>query len=239
MDEIIYGKQPKQEAVIGHPYGVAMWQGKIYICDTQNDKIEVLDLRKHQMLLMGAPEAGKLAKPVAIAISSDGYKYVADVQVDSIAVFDPSDQFARQIAHPNFQPVGLAVFGNELYVTAYKNNRVEVFDRLTGASLRFIGEPGTGNGQMVGPLGVAVDGQGNVFVDDIINCRVQKFSPSGKFLASFGALGDFPGSFTRPKHIAVDSEGIVYVVDGAFENVQMFDKLARHWRGLPIPQPAL
>lgn len=223
LDEIIYGKDPQSQVVIGNPYGVAMWKGRIYICDTKNPAIEILDLRKHQMQLMTAPEAGKLAKPVGIAIAPDGMKYIADIQTGAVAVFDDSDHFVRQIGHEDFRPGGVAVYGNELYVTDHKANHVEVFDRFSGKSLRTIGSFGQKPGQMVGPLGIAADDQGNIYVDDIINCRVQKFAPGGKLLGAFGSLGDHPGTFTRPKHIAVDHDGVIYVVDAAFQNVQMFD----------------
>jgi DNA-binding beta-propeller fold protein YncE len=223
MDQLLFGATPQTQVPIGNPYGVAMWNGRIYICDTRNPAVEILDLRKHDMELMSANEAGKLAKPIAIAIAPDGTKYIADGTLGTIAVFDASDHYVRQIGHENFRPVGVAVHGDLLYATDFKANHVEVFNRLTGDSLRIIGEPGTKKGQMVGPLGIATDAQGNVYVDDIVNCRVQKFSPDGKVLGVFGALGDHPGTFTRPKHIAVDNEGVIYVVDAAFQNVQMFD----------------
>lgn len=227
LDEILYGKTPVSQTMIVNPYGVAMWQGRIYVCDTKNPAVEILDLRKHQMLMMTASQAGKLGKPVAIAIAPDGTKYIADVQIGAIAVFDASDRYVRQIGHANFFPVGLAIHGSRLYVTDHKASHIEVFDRFTGDSLQIIGSVGTKKGQMVGPLGIATDDQGNIYVDDIINCRVQKFAPDGKYLGGFGALGDHPGTFTRPKHIAVDHDGVIYVVDAAFQNIQMFDKQFR------------
>ena len=153
LDEIIYGKDPQSQVMISNPYGVAMWKGRIYVCDTKNPAIEILDLRKHQMQLMAAPEAGKMVKPVAIAIAPDGTKYIADIQIGAIAVFDDSDHFVRQIGHEDFRPGGVAVHGNELYVTDHKANHVEVFDRFSGQSLRIIGSFGTKPGQMVGPAG--------------------------------------------------------------------------------------
>jgi DNA-binding beta-propeller fold protein YncE len=227
MDELIYGKSPESQLIIGNPYGVGMWNGRIYVCDTKNPAIEILDLRKHQMQLMSPPDAGKLVKPIAISIAPDGMKYIADAQLGAIAVFDASDRYVRQIGHENFHPVGVAVHGDELYATDLKANHVEVFNRLTGNSLRIIGAPGVKKGQMAGPLGVAADNAGNIYVDDIINCRVQKFAADGKLLGSFGSLGDHPGTFTRPKHIAVDNDGVIYVVDAAFQNVQMFDSQYR------------
>ena len=49
------------------------------------------------------------------------------------------------------------------------------------------GLPGDGNGQMGGLLGgIAVDGAGDVWVGDLGNRRVQKFSPAGEFLSMVG-----------------------------------------------------
>jgi DNA-binding beta-propeller fold protein YncE len=227
LDEIISGKSVEQSVVIGNPYGIAMHNGRIYICDTKNPAIEILDLHKHHMELMTAPETARMLKPVAITITPDGTKYIADIQAGQVLIFDPSDRFVRSITHPNFRPAGVAVFGNTLYVVDHKANHVEVFDLTTGNSIRTIGSIGVKVGQMVGPLGVAVDDQGFVYVDDIINCRVQKFSPEGKYVSSFGSLGDHPGTFTRPKQIAVDHNGVIYIVDAAFQNVQMFDNKYR------------
>ena len=45
------------------------------------------------------------------------------------------------------------------------------------------GEPGNGPGQFNRPAGIAVDGDGDVYVADWHNHRVQVFSPQGEFLA--------------------------------------------------------
>ena len=37
--------------------------------------------------------------------------------------------------------------------------------------------------------GVTVDNDGNLYVSDTMNSRVQKFDPDGKFLTSFGKMG--------------------------------------------------
>src|SRR5262249_49603141 len=101
--------------------------------------------------------------------------------------------------------------------------RVEVFDRRDGQRLGSIGSVGDEDGQFRLPLGVSTDKDGNVYVADLMRCRVQKFGPDGKFISAMGQLGDYAGSFARPKYLAVDSEGILYIVDAAFQNVQMFD----------------
>jgi len=229
LDQMLYGNDADKGAMlIDHPYGVAMWNGRVYVCDTHNSAVEILDLRKKQMFLMRAEDSNPMVNPVAVVVADDGFKYVADNIGNTISVFDANDVYVRRFGHKNFSPVGLAVFGNRLYATDFKAGHVEIFDRNTGQSLGLIGQKGTGtgskDGMLVGPLGVAVDLQGNVYVDELYNDRVQKFSPDGKFLGKFGQAGDSAGTFTRPKHLAVDGDGVLYVVDAAFYNVQMFNQ---------------
>jgi DNA-binding beta-propeller fold protein YncE len=173
-----------------------------------------------------------LKHPVAVAVGDDGQIYVADNSHGAILVFDASERFSRAIGHEKFKPAGVAVFGNRVYATDMTSQSVEAFDTATGQRLAAFGTVGDGDGQFRLPLGVATDSKGDVYVADMMRCRVQKFSPDGKFLMGFGEMGDFAGAFVRPKHLAVDSDGVIYVVDAGFQNVQMFNasgKLLMHF----------
>jgi DNA-binding beta-propeller fold protein YncE len=185
--------------------------------------LTVLDLRKKQTRLVGVSGMNALEHPVAVAVADDGFIYVADNAKGAVLVFDAQERYTRSIGFPKFKPVSLAVHANRLYACDLEGQAVQVFDRRDGRRLSTIGTVGDGDGQFRVPLGVAVDRSGNVFVVDMMQCRVQKFGPDGTFLSSLGTQGDYAGSFARPKHLAVDSEGIVYVVDATFQNVQMFD----------------
>jgi hypothetical protein len=59
-------------------------------------------------------------------------------------------------------------------------------DVCTGESGCQAGTSGSGPGEMDGPNGVAVDGDGDVYVLEQANLRVQKFGPAGEFLLMFG-----------------------------------------------------
>ena len=71
-----------------------------------------------------------------------------------------------------------------------------------------------------GPLGVAVDGQGNLFVADTFNDRIQKFSAQGEPLAQWGTRGSAPGQFQGPSGVAVDGQGNLFVTDTGNSRIQ-------------------
>ncbi|HAC18736.1 MAG TPA: hypothetical protein DCF78_09190, partial [Dehalococcoidia bacterium] len=62
---------------------------------------------------------------------------------------------------------------------------------------------GDGDGQLNMPWGNAVDEDGNVYVCDWRNDRIQKFSADGAFLMKFGSSGAENGQFDRPSSVAV------------------------------------
>jgi len=84
------------------------------------------------------------------------------------------------------------------------------------------GTYGSGDGQFLGPSGIAVDSTGNVYVTDNQNNRIQKFSSDGTFLAKWGTYGSGDGQFQFPTDIAVDSSGNVYVIDEGNRRIQKF-----------------
>lgn len=86
-----------------------------------------------------------------------------------------------------------------------------------------IGVSGIGNGQFTTPHNVALGLNGDIFVADSNNHRIQKFDREGKFLSEWGGQGNAPGQFNEPWGIAVDREGFVYVADTWNHRVEKFD----------------
>jgi hypothetical protein len=99
----------------------------------------------------------------------------------------------------------------------YEQARVQV------SAVASWGSNGGGVGQFNYPKGIAVDGQGNVYVVDSYNHRVQVFDGTGRFVRQWGSQGNGPGQFQEPWGIAVDREGNVYVADTWNHRIQKFD----------------
>ncbi len=223
LERIVFGKESAQAAVVQKPYGVAVRAGRIYIADMRGKALAVLDLKKKQTRLVGVNGINRLEHPVAVAVAEDGMIYVADNARGAIFVFDASERYSKVFGFEKFKPAAVAVHGDRLYATDAAAQNVVIFSRFDGKRLGTFGTVGDEDGQFRLPLGVSTDRSGNVYVVDMMRCRVQKFSADGAFISGMGSLGDYVGAFARPKHIAVDSEGLIYVVDAAFQNVQVFD----------------
>jgi DNA-binding beta-propeller fold protein YncE len=84
------------------------------------------------------------------------------------------------------------------------------------------GIQGSGDGQFRDPGGIAVDSSGNVYVADLSNHRIQKFTNTGTFIAKWATKEMGSVSSGYPEGIAIDSSGNVYVSDMFKGRVQKF-----------------
>jgi uncharacterized protein (TIGR03663 family) len=129
-------------------------------------------------------------------------------------------RFFRYRKHPE----GLdAVYSAAVWSTAYFPL---MYDPTAGPDIEgrlVIGRAGDAPGAFSDPSGLAVDGEGNLYVLDSGNGRIQKFSPDGRFLKAAGSTGDGEGEFNQPADLALGAEGNLYVVDTWNHRVQKFD----------------
>ena len=132
------------------------------------------------------------------------------------------------------EPGGMAIDTENrlLYVADVDQDQVLVYDADTLKLKRRIGTGGhkhelTTPGDFARPAGLAVDQEGNLYVADTLNNRIEIFDGDGKFVSTFGKAGDGPGYFSRPKGVAIDGDGHIWVVDGMQDRVQVFNQEAQ------------
>src|SRR5665213_1481435 len=85
------------------------------------------------------------------------------------------------------------------------------------------GSQGSGNGQFISPVGIALDSSSNVYVLDANNNCVEKFDHLGNYLTQWGSQGSGNGQFVYPGGISIDSSNNVYVSDGNNSRIEKFD----------------
>ncbi len=218
----------KQDVKVDKPYGVAVYEGKIYVCDT-NTTVFVFDLKAKTFgILKGAVGAGRLTQPSNISIEPDGTKYVTDPGRGQIVVFDRNDEYVKAYGAPGkWRPVDAVPLESRLYVADIENGLVKIFDKQSGEIIKVIGDMGPPSERLDRPTNLALDRDGYLYVTDFGRFQVVKFDRDGHFKATFGMPGDNLGHFARPKGIALDRNGRLYAVDAAFNNVQIFNREGR------------
>ncbi len=83
-----------------------------------------------------------------------------------------------------------------------------------GALVRLVADQSIGElGELINPTGMAVDRQGNVYVADTLEHRIQVFDADGMLVRSIGSFGSGENQFYEPRGIAIDRQGNLYVTD--------------------------
>ena len=179
---------------------------------------------------------------IDVALGGDGLIYVMNKHVNlaagrvRIAVVDINDQFKPDIRPmPDGEsetlgeeklpsPVGFASDGKDnLYGTDEQAN-VVVHYTTDGKTVGYWGEAGDGAGQFNAPSGIHVDPvDGNLWVVNTRNSKIQKFTPDGTYISGFGEFGSDPGQLDHPWGIGFDpiSETIL-VADWRNDRIQRF-----------------
>lgn len=200
----------------------------------------------------GTGSAANFNNPTGVAVDGAGNVYVADSKNNLIRAITSAGvvtSFAgsgaigaingtSEVASFN-NPSAVAVSNaGNVYVADSKNNLIRMITPAgVVTSLAGNGLAGLANGagtaaSFNNPLGIAVDGSGNVYVADTGSNLIRLITPAGTVttLAGSGAAGSANGvgttaSFNNPTGIAVDSAGNVYVADKGNNLIRMITSI--------------
>jgi len=214
------------------PYGVAVdSKGLLYVADQKVGAVFIFNPQTHETVLIRNGYEAHFSWINGLAIDDDDRLFVSDGKMHRVLVFSPQHQLTGQITEGLVDPVGLAIDAENrfLYVADTQQDQILVFDADTYKLLRRMGTGGknhalTTPGDFAAPQGVAVDKDGNVYVTDTLNDRVEIFDADGQFISTFGKAGDGPGYFARPKGIAIDGDGHIWVADEMQDRLQVFNQ---------------
>jgi len=218
-------------------YGVAAdSKGKVYAADQGVGGIFVFNPEnKDQVEVIGKDEHVHFQMLAGLAIDDNDRIFVTDLKARHVLVLNPKHEpegvFGSDVL---VRPGGVAIDKENrfAYVVDSGNDVVDVFDADNYKLLRQIGKPShkhesTDPGTFALPECVAVDDDGNVYVTDTFNNRIEIFDADGNFISTFGKNGDAPNDLERPKGIAVDGDGHIWVIDAGTNQVKVFRKDGR------------
>ncbi len=208
--ETVFGQQGAGDTQLNDPHGIALARdGSIFIADTNNNRIEHFD------------SAGNV--------------------INTIGSYGESDKSEAPLGTLN-QPWDLALSpdGQFLYVVDTWNHRIEKFS-TDGTAISAWGgpmyqPPANDPFGLWGPRGIAVDGQGRVYVADTGNKRIIVYDGSGNYITQFGGAGLDPGKFDEPVGLAIDDQGNLYVADTWNRRIQVFAPNANSNSFSPVRQ---
>ena len=115
-------------------------------------------------------------------------------------------------------PTGIAIAGDEVFVSDARNGRIQVFD-AAGTYLRAFGRPGDAPGELGRPMNLAVWND-EIYIPEYFNDRIQIFGLDGTPRRIIGGPGDGPARFDAPGGVAVAPDGTLYVADFYNQRIQ-------------------
>lgn len=109
-----------------------------------------------------------------------------------------------------------------LFVVDCGNNNIQQIYPQYFIHRNTFGKEGSGDGEFDCPSDVAVDGEGNLYIADSGNNRIQVFTPGSEFVRTFGKEGSGEGELKWPASVAVDANNLLYVCENGNHRVSVF-----------------
>ena len=204
-DQVDLNKIPYQ---LIRTYGVAVdSKGNIYAADQGVDAIFIFNPETKTAEMIRNGKEARFGLINGLAMDDNDRLFVTDDKLHEVLVFNTKHEEEAAFGADVLGNPGGIVIDTEnrfLYVVDTLNDVVDVFDADTFKLLRKIGTPGkkhqlTDPGTFSLPTNVALDSDGNVYVTDTLNARVEMFDADGAFIGRSASAAMGRRSLTAPR----------------------------------------
>lgn len=222
----VLGEPGRRMGQLMCPKAVALdYAGYLYVVEQGNCRVQKFDWHGEWVSGFGAQGSspGQLNNPSGVGVDDFHNLYIADAGNRRVQVFTAEGRHLYTIPRSRKgagqvelgRPSGVAVQAREglVYIADTGASQVYRCDR-EGSLLGSYGRPGPGPGELCEPWAVALDREGNVWVTEVGNNRLQCFRPDGSLEAAFTTQRGLPGRIMGPAGVVVDErQGEVYLAD--------------------------
>jgi RHS repeat-associated protein len=240
-----FGKAGTGSGQLKEPEGITVTtKGDEYVLDTGNHRVEEFNTKGTLVRTFGTEQ---LKEPRGIALGPEGAVWVANTGDNAVDKYSSEGFYETDVSEGLKAPQGLTVNSEgAVWVANTGDNKItkivynkEFNEYYTGKSY---GTEGTGDLQFKEPQGIAIGAEGNFYMADTGNNRIEELSSSGTFVRTWGwgvtngkseyeicttaCKAGIAGSGTKQLHaphgIATDSSGVVWVADTGNNRVEGF-----------------
>jgi DNA-binding beta-propeller fold protein YncE len=165
-----WGEQGDGAGQFNMPWGVGLdTAGNVYVADWRNDRIQKFTADGQFLMKFGTSGdgEGQFNRPTGVAVDRDGDIYVTDYKNDRVQVFTAEGRFTT-------------VIQGQATLSKWGRERLEIDPTIMRARQR-ARDLEEREGPFQGPISVAVDDQGRIFVAEVPRHRVQVFHKQSPF----------------------------------------------------------
>ena len=171
------GRDGGKEGEFDVPRGLTLRDNLVYVCDTNNNRIQVFDLDLNFVRSIGSRGSGRgeFDAPSDVKFDTAGNMYVAEWRNERVQVMDSSGQFIREFGQGKLSgPSALLIADKYVYVSDVGGSCIVVYE-TSGQYVTSFGRPGQNEGEFRGPVCITSCVDGFIHVCDCGNGRVQIF----------------------------------------------------------------
>lgn len=208
--------------------------GRILVGSKEKGSVEVYSTTDFSLLFKLGVGEGEFSWPNALCTDVTGRIYVVDRGYDVVRQYDADGRFTGILGSPGnnngqfHRPVSIAIdaeAGEVLVLdrqlipgTTRQGARIQIF-LLDGTYLRGFTRNGDQEGGMVTPQGIAVDGEGRIYVTDSYQNAVLVYGPYGEFL---GAIYSLDNPLRSPLGITINESNRLYIASRLAQIVDVY-----------------
>lgn len=188
-----------------------MPNGDVWMADAKNNRVVRFteDGQAVSRFGFGAGSDGFNSDVRGVGVGSDGSLFAADGV--TLRRFSAAGAVINSVPRTLTQDIAV---GTSDQVYAVVGSQVIRYSSTLVQQGTF-GGAGSGNGQLTSPAGVGTAPNGDVYVADLGNNRIERFNAGGTYLSQFAV--------TSPSDVAVGDDGRVYVASAATDTVKVYE----------------